>query len=388
MSNQLSLGIVTGSMSRAAGGLFNSVRNSALQLAQLGMNVSVYAQVDEYSSEDFPAWEPLKPNVLPVRLRSLLPHSPELPRRLAQADHDVLHLHGIWQLQSRSVNMWKRSTGRPVMISPRGMLDPWALANSGWKKKIAGALFENRNLREADCLHALNASEACSFRAFGLSQPIAMIPNATGIPDMGVRAPHEGLKKLLFCGRIHPKKGLEALVSAWAMACKRRPSLATEWQLMIAGWDDGGYLEKLKRHIASSGAGRSVILVGPSFGREKDSLLRDADAFILPSYSEGLPMSVLEAWAYRLPVLMTQECNLPEGFEKGAAIKISTSPDEMSETMLKALLDTNMVPLGEAGRSLVEEHFSWAHVADRHNAVYEWMCRGGKPPTCVDVVRS
>lgn len=207
MKAPLSLGIVTGSMSRKAGGLFNSVRKSAIHLAEAGADVSVYALDDQHSAEDMGAWEPLVPHVLPVRMGGVFSHSPELPKLLAEAGHELLHLHGIWQLQSREVNRWKRRTGRPVMISPRGMLDPWALANSGWKKRIVGTWFENRNLRDADCLHALNASEEASMRAYGLTNPVAVIPNATDLPDIGPRTDHEGRKTLLFLGRIHPKKG-------------------------------------------------------------------------------------------------------------------------------------------------------------------------------------
>ena len=372
-------------MSRNAGGLFNSVRKSALHLAESGADVSVYALEDEHSAADLPEWAPVVPNVLPVRLGGLFPYAPDLTRQLAKADHDVLHLHGIWQLNSRAVNRWKRRTGRPVMISPRGMLDPWALANSAWKKKLVGAWFENRNLQEADCMHALNASEAASMRAFGLTQPIAVIPNATDLPDIAPRVPRDGNKTLLFLGRIHPKKGLSELLSAWAKVCTKQPDLPQEWSLAIAGWDDGGHLGDLNQQIGELGVGDSVSILGPAFGAEKDRLLRDADGFVLPSYSEGLPMSVLEAWAYRLPVLMTTECNLPEGFGEGAAIEITTEPDALSETLITALLKSDLAPLGDKGRALVEDRFSWHHVAAQHRSVYEWMIRGGDRPACVQV---
>ncbi len=385
MTRPISLGIVTGSMSRKAGGLFNSVRKSAIHLAQAGADVSVYALEDEYSREDRGEWAPLDPIVLPTRLAKVFPHAPDMARTIAQGDHDVLHLHGLWQLHSRDVNRWKRRTGRPVMISPRGMLDPWALKNSGWKKKLVGAWFEDRNLREADCLHALNPSEATAMRAFGLANPIAVIPNATDLPDIAPRRESEGRRTLLFLGRIHPKKGLAELVNAWALACSRRPSLRRDWQVVIAGWDDGGHAEPLAKQIAERGLEDSMTLPGPAFGAAKDTLLRDADAFILPSYSEGLPMSVLEAWAYRLPVLMTRQCNLPEGFAHGAAIEIETEPGALSSTLEQTLCDADLAPLGEAGRRLVEERFSWPRVAREHLAVYRWMISGGEAPACVAV---
>ena len=146
-----------------------------------------------------------------------------------------------------------------------------------------------------------------------------------------------------------------------------------EWQFVTAGWDQGGHraeLEQLCREIGVSAASVSVedylasqehltplatsgrdeavppyraltpdscpltpvVFTGPAFGQAKDALLRRADAFILPSFSEGLPMSVLEAWAYGLPVLMTEQCNIPEDFAAGAALRIGTEVgDQKSE---------------------------------------------------------
>lgn len=383
MSGALSLGIVTGSMSRNAGGLFNSVRESALHLAEAGADVSVYALEDDHSAADLAEWEPLRPQVLPTRRFGPMPFAPDLAERLANGGHDILHLHGIWQVQSRAVNRWKRETKRPVMISPRGMLDPWALLHSGWKKKLAGAWFENRNLREADCLHALNPSEAASMRGYGLTNPIAVISNATGLPELPPRTANEGHKTALFLGRIHPKKGLAELITAWGYAGTQRPKFVREWHLQIAGWDDGAHLADLEEQIAGLGLSESVSFTGPAFGADKDRLLRKADAFVLPSYSEGLPMSVLEAWAYRLPVLMTAECNLPEGFAEGAAIEISTDPDELADAILGSLLDRDLAPIGEAGRSLVERQFSWPHVAAQHLEVYRWLVKGGDRPACI-----
>ena len=355
----------------------------AIHLAEADADVGVYALEDEYSARDRAEWAPLEPTVLQTKFARVFPVALGLDDNLDATNHDILHLHGLWQFQSRCVNRWKRRTNRPVMISPRGMLDPWALSNSRRKKKIVAAWFENRNLREADCLHALNPSEAASIRRFGLTNPIAIIPNATDIPEIAPRVASNETRTLLFLGRIHPKKGLTELVTAWATACAKEPALPKTWRLEIAGWDDGGHTRALERRVKELGLTSSVRLSGPSFGAEKDALMRRADAFILPSFSEGLPMSLLEAWAYRLPVLMTGECNLPEGFSRGAAVKITTDPAEMAEALVAALLDHDLTTMGAAGRALVEERFRWGRIAEQHLEVYNWMLRGGEAPTCV-----
>ena len=81
-----------------------------------------------------------------------------------------------------------------------------------------------------------------------------------------------------------------------------------------------------KRTQAYRSCDASVVFLGPQFGAEKSECYRACDAFILPSLSEGLPMTVLEAWSYAKPVLMTAECNLPEGFAAGAAVRIGPVP--------------------------------------------------------------
>ena len=137
--------------------------------------------------------------------------------------------------------------------------------------------------------------------------------------------------------------------------------------------------------LLSSVSKSSVLFVGPAFGDQKDALLRRADAFILPSFSEGLPMSVLEAWSYRLPVLMTDHCNLPEGFAAEAAIRIGTDVESIAEGLNQLLQSTipDLQSIGRNGRSLVESQFTWPQVAAQMKEVYEWVLGGGAVPDCV-----
>jgi poly(glycerol-phosphate) alpha-glucosyltransferase len=128
-----------------------------------------------------------------------------------------------------------------------------------------------------------------------------------------------------------------------------------------------------------------VIFTGPAFGEAKDALLRRASAFILPSFSEGLPMSVLEAWSYRLPVLMTDHCNIPEGFAADAAIRIGTDCESIAEGMRVILQSTihHLQSIGQNGRLLVEDRFTWPQVAAQMKEVYDWILGGGPKPCSV-----
>jgi poly(glycerol-phosphate) alpha-glucosyltransferase len=269
------------------------------------------------------------------------------------------------------------------------MLDPWAMRNAAWKKRIAMALYEKRNLEAASCLHALNVAEAASIRAIGLTNPIAIIPNGVELPqDSQVLARPKFLngddrKLLLFLGRIHPKKGIAETVEAWSHVLRARSAIGRDWALVIAGWDDGDHLRKIETRAAELGLKGHVYFPGPQFGADKDSAMTHASAFILASYSEGLPMAVLEAWAHRVPVFMTQACNLPEGFDTGAAIEISTEPVAIAQSLLEHLDDPDLPKMGGIGRALVENRFTWNRVGSEMAAVHQWLLNGGFRPSSI-----
>ena len=168
---------------------------------------------------------------------------------------------------------------------------------------------------------------------------------------------------------------------------------------MIAGWDQGGHAAELielckelgvsVQNRKSRDEGReseaNVVFYGPAFGDDKKSLLSTADAFILPSFSEGLPMSVLEAWSYKLPVVMTPECNLPEGFAADAAIRIETGAESIAQglDLLFSMSASDLQSMGAKGRILVEERFTWKTIAAQMREVYDWMLGGGTRPESV-----
>ena len=398
-------------ISRNAGGLFYAVSSLSKELLASGINLSVYGRHDPFVAEDVSTWNPVP--VVPYPSFGPLSSSGQLRRRLAEKPAELLHLHGLWLDDQWAALQWQKKNKAPVIISPHGMLDPWAVKNAAWKKKLVGALFANESLRRATCIHALCQSEADSIRAYGLKTPIAIIPNGVELPkvevtDLKLQTPNQK-KKLLFLGRIHPKKGLKELLSGWAKAQSLKPKALSNWQLLIAGWDDGNHLAGLKQQAsqlglswseeASSSDPRSLTsalrpqssdlcFLGPHFGREKEVLLRNMDAFILPSFSEGLPMSVLEAWAYNLPVVMTEFCNLPSGFDAGAALRIEPNAESIAQGLaeLASRSMDDLTTMGSKGRRLVEEKFTWDKIARDMKAVYEW-CLGGNKPEGVPVER-
>lgn len=177
------------------------------------------------------------------------------------------------------------------------------------------------------------------------------------------------------------------LIRAWKQTLNSHPSARDDWILAIAGWDQAGYGRELKRLNSDYGLAASVRFLGPLFGQEKDAAYRACNAFTLPSLSEGLPMAVLEAWAYAKPVLMTAECNLPEGFAAGAAVQIGTTAAEIAAGLnqLTEMSDSERTVMGSRGHALVVIKFSWARISEQMRSVHEWVLGGGPRPEAVRV---
>ena len=323
---------------------------------------------------------------------SAIGYSERLIDSLKEADFDVLLSHGLWKYTSYCSLNWGRRTDRPVIIHPHGMLDEWAVRNSGWKKRVAGLLYENAHLRRASCIRALCEPEANSIRAYGLTNPICVLPNGIDLPRPGhasepTRAAENQSRTLLYLGRLHPKKNLASLIKAWAEARdgNGRKRDSRQWRLVIAGWDQAGYESQLKRLAAALGVTDSVDFLGPVFAEAKEQAYGNADAFILPSLSEGLPMVVLEAWALCKPVLMTSACNLEEGFNANAALCIPTSVSGIATGLreLFATSDAERRAMGSRGADLVARKFSWREIGAEMRRVCEWVTNGGPTPNSV-----
>ena len=386
----MKIGFLVSSVSREAGGLFHSVRGLAKAVTCASTSVRVFGISDEQSAVDLQDWRPLSVQTFRPQWRTW-GYSNQLLPAMLDADLDILSTHGLWKYCSVASHRWHRRMARPYIVHPHGMLESWALANAAWKKRIAALLYENRHLRDTACLRALCGAEAQSVRAYGMRNPICVIPNGVDLPDLSetptpqARPFAEGQKVLLYLGRLHPKKNVSNLIRAWKQILNSHPTTRASWLLAIAGWSQGGYEAQLRQLTTDLALLTSVIFLGPRFGTEKDECYRGCDAFIMPSLSEGLPMTVLEAWAYAKPVLMTPECNLPEGFDAGAALQIGTGPEEIAAGLKRVIemSDDDRRAMGNRGRNLVETKFSWPRIGEQMRAVYEWMLRGGATPRTV-----
>jgi poly(glycerol-phosphate) alpha-glucosyltransferase len=384
------IGFLVNSVSREAGGLFQSVRGLAKAVTCASVSARVFGISDKQSAVDLREWQPLSVRTFRPQLRAW-GYSNQLLPAVLEADLDILSTHGLWKYCSVASLQWHRRMARPYIVHLHGMLESWALQNAKWKKRIAALLYENRHLRGAACLRALCEAEAQSIRAYGMRNPICVIPNGVELPDLtqtpALQAQEfaEGRRTLLYLGRLHPKKNVANLIRAWKQILNSHPSTQTSWVLAIAGWSQGGYEAQLRQLTTELGLLTSVIFPGPRFGAEKSECYRACAALIMPSLSEGLPMTVLEAWAYAKPVLMTPECNLPEGFAAGAALQIGTGPEEIAGGLKQVIemSDDDRRAMGNRGRNLVATKFPWPRIGEQMRSVYQWMLGGSPLPEVI-----
>lgn len=386
--------MLSAEVSRKAGGLFFAMTGLAKAMHRPPeLDINVFGLSDDATKDDSAAWRPVPVVTAPVLGPRSFGFSAALGPRVRQAGPDILHVHGLWMYPSVVSRRWSSRVGAPYVVSPHGMLDGWALRNSRWKKRLASSAYERRHLERAACLHALCESEVEAIRAYGLTNPVSVIPN--GIEVATARPPKpwpswrsalgENAKVLLYLGRLHPKKGLKNLLLACSRLRRAADGVAAGWVVAIAGWDQDGHRADLENLVRELDLEDSVRFLGPRFEADKEAAFLAADGFILPSLSEGLPMSVLEAWAHALPVVMTERCNLDEGFRAGAALRVEPDPDSLTRTLrcFFAMGDERRRQIGEAGRDLVSTRFQWASLGSQMESVYRWLLGLGERPACV-----
>lgn len=357
----------------------------------------------------------VKGNVLAVRGRGWSPGFRRVVMEEARKA-DIVHNHGLWMWPNAYAREAAVAAGKPLVISPRGMLEAWSLNRSKLRKAVAWRLFEKMNLQSAAMFHATAESEASSIRhtAEGIRRktgdrrqetgeaevPIVIAPNGVDLPELANRPGRAFVEKrfpelkdkrwVVFMSRMHPKKGIEILLRAWGA---QKKVAGGEWRvaggetetpptealscrdavLVIAGPDLVGYRKEIERMVREMGLQESVVLTGEVRGAEKDALLANADVFVLPSYSENFGIVVAEAMAWGRPVITTTGTPWKEVADVSAGWWINTEDREVAKVLAEALdkSEEELDAMGARGRALVAERYGWRVPAERLIKAYE-----------------
>ena len=297
----------------------------------------------------------------------------------------VIHDNGLWLPSNHAVVTAARVFQRPLLISPRGMLTPWARQYRGLKKQLAWWLYQRRDLRQAQVLHATSPAEAEGFRKAGFSQPIAVVPNGVELPllnrksEIGNRKSE--IRTVLFLSRIHPVKGLANLIEAWAQI---KP---VGWRVVVAGDDENGHRQELEEMIRQRQLAGQFEFIGPVQGEAKLELYQRADLFVLPSHTENFGIAIAEALAAGLPVITTRGTPWEELETRRCGWWVEIGAEPLANALQQAfqMSDAEREEMGRRGRKLIEEKYTWPAAAQKMAAVYGWMLGHEPKPECVSM---
>lgn len=318
----------------------------------------------------------------PIRLYSRF--AQRLESLVAKRHATLIHDNGLWG--HNNYQAWRAAcfAGVPYLLSPRGMLEPWAMSFKGRKKRVALALYQQRILEGTALFFATSESEYDSIRNAELKAPVAVVPNGIDVALLKngclpkVQQVARQQRVALFLSRIHKKKGLINLLQAWAKIDPKG------WLLRLAGPDEAGHLTEILDAIRAFGLTDSVQYVGSVSGEAKQRFYREADLFVLPSYSENFGVVVAEALAHGLPVITTRGTPWSDlaTYRCGWWVDIGVAP--LVEALQEAisLSDHERGEMGGRGRMFVQR-YNWDVIAAQTVSAYQWLLGKGDKPGCI-----
>lgn len=288
-------------------------------------------------------------------------------------DTEIVHDHGVWLPCHREVAQICGERCIPRIVSPRGMLEPWALNHKKWKKRLAWHLYQRKNLQVVAGLHATADQEGKNLRGLGLESPLIIAPNGVNLPEIKrwEYGAESQVKTALFLSRIHPIKGLPILLKAWESI---RPQ---GWKMRIVGPDEEGHLKELKKQVDAAGLSREWCFEGPLEGAAKFQAMVEADLFILPSYSENFGIVVAEALATQTPVITTTGTPWEGLLKNECGWWVEPKVGPLAEALEKALRksDQERSDMGRRGQDWVKKDFAWPAIAKKVEAFYQEVIR-------------
>lgn len=313
-------------------------------------------------------------------------HGWQLSWRLSRAlknnlqTFDLIYISTVWNYSTIAASYYSRCYKKPYVIAPRGMLYPETFYKKIWKKWLYYRFALAGALKHAAAIHYTCEDEANKTQAFlSLKNLPIIIPNGVELPklcsppDKGgltIRYPYLKDKKvILFLGRINWKKGLDILIEGFAKLFRDRQDV----HLLIAGSDEEGYATRVKKWIRNYRIDSGVTFTGILNGKDKLEAYSKSDIFVLPSYSENFGLSVVEAMALGLPVVISNKVGISKEIAiNKAGIVVDTNAGSLYRGMKLLLEDTH---LKEAtiinGKKMAEENYSIDKIADKMIEAFE-----------------
>jgi glycosyltransferase involved in cell wall biosynthesis len=361
----------------------------ALAVANLGHTVSIYTTQNDpnVSVTQLTIKDGVEIHFFPIQAPRFWGTSIPLAKALREMIQqvDVVHIHSLYLFHTEIAAYYCRVYDVPYLLRPHGTLDPFIYNRHRFRKKIMEWLFENKNIKNATAIHFTTEEEKQLAKPYTFQKHGVVISNGINLseyenlPTLGTfkaRYPETiGKRIILFLGRINFKKGLDILVQAFAKVVPIHKNI----HLVIAGPDNDGFKAEVYGWLKNEKLLERVTFTGMLQGEDKLALLKDAEMFILPSYSENFGIAVIEAMVCGLPVIISNKVNLWQEVEKAQAGLIAPCEAKQFAEKMMELLDNleKSNRMGKNGKALVEEKFQWHQIGLNLEKVYQKIISNG-----------
>lgn len=294
---------------------------------------------------------------------------------------DIVHIHGLYRFPATYAAYQAHKQNVPYVIRPHGALDPYLYDKSSrsvWLKRLYERWFDLPNLEGAGAIHYTTEEERKRASFLNLQAPSFIIPNGIewsrfeSLPERGAFRKAQGYGDeplVLFLGRLHFKKGLDLLIPAFATVRHRFPQAT----LAIVGPENDDYGQQVRGWVTEHGLNEAVHFVDHLDGPDVLQAYVDADVFVLPSYTENFGMTVVEAMACGLPVVISDQVNIhSEVATLGGGLVTRCDADEVAGAVIGLLDDENRRrTMGQAGRQAAQAQYTWPAIAEALTHEYE-----------------
>ncbi len=344
------------------------IATNANDRAHLNVSLNTWVEHSNYRIRYFACWHRNDFVVSPSLTNWLFKHI---------ADYHIVHTHTIFSPLISLAHGACQYHKIPYVMTPHGMLEPWALSYKARKKRFYYNLFEKSALQQASAIQVLASSEAQQVKSLGFGHSI-VIPNGIHRQEFETLPESEIFYKkfpvtrnknlILFLGRIDPKKGLDLLAPAFARVNNQFPNT----HLVVAGPDSISFLPTVENYFKQAGCLEAVTFTGMLTGSIKQAALAAANLYVAPSYSEGFSLSVLEGMASGLPCVITTGCNFPQAATAKAARVVDIDVDAIADALINCLINPQQAQLmGLKARQLIFQNYTWEQAAKKLSQVYE-----------------
>jgi glycosyltransferase involved in cell wall biosynthesis len=293
-------------------------------------------------------------------------------------DYDIAVVNGLWNYASAGSSRILPGLGLPYVVYPHGMMDPWfrkAHPAKHWLKQVFWTLFDGRLMQNAraalfTCEEEMILARG-QFRGHPYRERVARY--GCGAASDAAGPPALDRPYLLFLGRLHPKKGCDLLIRAYAAA-------GPDFDLVMAGPDQVGWAGELKALARRLGVADCIHWPGLLTGPAKWGALRSAEAFILPSHQDSFGVAVGEALGCGTPVLITEKVNIWREVKAAGAGLVDDDSVAGVERMLRSYLalgPAEREAMRTASRACFAEHFDMRATAAKTLEIFRELGKTG-----------